>query len=322
MLKKVELGLSQIKYKGKSIGDDIRIEVEILDKFIRIDKNIKAGTTVKLDKEIGSITTDQKSTTTNVKITIIEKDILFNNVGNIEKFIKVDVNSPKPQEFVYEIELKETHSIFGKLWGKSVAIFEVTIEARILDVIKYIPDENNGWLNVKFSDNRTIPLPQCLKLKLDRIERGREYLTILEGAYRGQAASVKLKDNGDSYLSTDIQHESMARLKYSISKRKLIIGNDEYQATDHADSPWEKGLYDIEIPDYPHEDRRNYVKISSRFKTWFRIGHNGERYLHTGRASLGCITITEIEKWNEIYNKLIKARKGDSASIGVLEVVD
>ncbi len=61
---------------------------------------------------------------------------------------------------------------------------------------------------------------------------------------------------------------------------------------------------------------------SSRAKTWFRIGHEGERYLHTGGRSLGCVTITEVEKWNEIYNKLIKARKGDFLSVGVLEVID
>ena len=165
-------------------------------------------------------------------------------------------------------------------------------------------------------------MPQCLKLKLDSIERGREHLTILEGPYRGQTASIKLKDNGDSYLSTDIQHKSMARLKYSISKRKLITDKDEYQATDHPDSPWKKGLYDIEIPDYPHALGGRYEDSAVRAKTWFRIGHEGERYLHTGRVSLGCITITEVKHWDEIYNKLIKARKGDSISVGVLEIVD
>ena len=32
MLKKIEFKLLKIKYKGKSIGDDIRAEIEILDK--------------------------------------------------------------------------------------------------------------------------------------------------------------------------------------------------------------------------------------------------------------------------------------------------
>lgn len=81
-------------------------------------------------------------------------------------------------------------------------------------------------------------------------------------------------------------------------------------------------MYDIEIPDYPHSGGARYEKQAPRAKTWFRIGHNGERYLHTGGYSLGCITITEIIRWVEIYNKLIKARKGDSISVGILEVID
>jgi len=44
--------------------------------------------------------------------------------------------------------------------------------------------------------------------------------------------------------------------------------------------------------------------------------------LHTGSRSLGCITIVDTERWMEIYNALIKARKGDFMSVGVLEVID
>jgi hypothetical protein len=33
-------------------------------------------------------------------------------------------------------------------------------------------------------------------------------------------------------------------------------------------------------------------------------------------------SVVEIARWSEIYNALIKSRKGDSLSVGVLEVVD
>jgi glycerol-3-phosphate dehydrogenase len=56
--------------------------------------------------------------------------------------------------------------------------------------------------------------------------------------------------------------------------------------------------------------------------TWFRIWHGGERYLHTGSRSLGCITIVDTERWMEICNTLIKALKGDFMSVGVIEVID
>lgn len=79
---------------------------------------------------------------------------------------------------------------------------------------------------------------------------------------------------------------------------------------------------EIEIPDYPHSGGARYEKQAPRAKTWFRIGHSGERYLHTGGRSLGCITIIETTRWAEIYNVLVKARKGDFVSAGILEVVN
>ncbi len=322
MLKKIQFKLIKIKYLGKSIGNDIRIDIELLDKILRADKRMPTRKTAEFNQTIGAFPSDQKTFSAKVKITVTEKDILFNDIGKIEKTIKVDTDNIKPQNFTYNIELRENR--FGKTWGKSIAIFEVTIEALATETIRYIPDVNNGWLKVKLTSGETVSLPAFLKVQLGYIESGREYFTILEGSYRGQKASVSLDNanNSNSRLLADIKHEPSIHLQYSISQKKLVIGNKKYKATDHADSPWKKGWYDIELPDYPHKDPRNYVNISSRFKTWFRIGHSGERYLHTGRASLGCVTIIEIEKWNEIYDKLIKARKGDFLSVGVLEVID
>lgn len=320
MLKKIQFKLTRIKYTGKSIGDNIRVNIEMLDKTLQIDKRIKVGSTVEFVEEIGNFPTDQTSFTTKAKITITEKDALFNDTNNIEKVIKVDTANSKPQKFVYTIELREKR--FWKNWGKSIAKFEVTIEALVVEAIKYISDINNGWLKVKMADGNMISLPAFLKVQSEYIESGREYFTILEGFYKDQKASVSLDENMESRLLSKTEHEPLINLQYSISKKVLIINNKKYQTTDYAGSQWKKGWYDIELPDYPHKDPRSYVDISSRFKTWFRIGHAGERYLHTGRASLGCITVIEIEKWNEIYDKLIKARKEDFLSIGVLEVID
>jgi hypothetical protein len=46
-------------YAGDSIGDDIRVEIEILGKFFSFDKKIKVGQTVQIEKEIGRFETDQ-----------------------------------------------------------------------------------------------------------------------------------------------------------------------------------------------------------------------------------------------------------------------
>ena len=114
----------------------------------------------------------------------------------------------------------------------------------------------------------------------------------------------------------------MARAKYSISQKTFILNGKKYKTTDYPETPWEKGLYDIEIPDAPHKGGGNYLNQSKRARTWFRIGHNGERYLHAGGFSLGCITVIEANRWTEIYDNLIKARKGDFMSVGILEVID
>jgi len=322
MFKKIQFKLTKIKYAGKSIGSDIRVNIGILDRTLEIDKRIKVGSTVDFAKEIGSFPTDQRYFTTKVKVTITEKDILFNDINSLEKVIKIDTANSKPQKFVCPIELREKR--FWKNWGKSIAKFEITIEGSVIEAIKYIPDIDNGWFKVRLANGETASIPAFLKVQSEYIEGGREYIKILEGLYKDRSASVSLddKNNNNSWLLTDVKHEPLINFQYSISKRVLIVNNKKYQTADYAGSQWKKGWYDIELPDYPHKDPRNYVNISSRFKTWFRIGHEGERYLHTGRVSLGCITITEVEKWNEIYDKLIKARKGDFISVGVLEVID
>ena len=322
MFKKIQFKLTKIKYAGKSIGDNIRVNIEMLDKNLQVDKRIKVGKMVELAEEIGSFPTDQKFFSVKTKITITEKDALFNDINSIEQLAKINVENIKAQKFIYIIELREKR--FWKNWGKSVAKFEITIEALVMEGIKYLPDVDNGWLKVKTVGGDIISLPAFLKVQVEHTEGGREYFTILEGSYRGQKVSVSLDNvnNNSSRLLVDVKHEPAIHLQYSISKKKLIIGNKKYKATDDTETPWKKGWYDIELPDYPHPKGRSYEERALRAMSWFRIGHDGERYLHTGSRSLGCITITEVEKWDEIYNKLIKARKGDFLSVGVLEVID
>ncbi|MBU0647507.1 hypothetical protein KJ809_03775, partial [Patescibacteria group bacterium] len=190
MLKKIQFKLVRIKYTGKSIGDDIRVDVEILGNTISVDEKIIINKTVEINKEIGSFFSDQKSLATEVKITVVEKDVLFNDVGNIKESIKIDANISNPQKFAFTIELQENR--FWKNWGKSVAKFEVTLEALVVESIKYIPDVSNGWLKVNLVDGESISLPAYLKVQSEYFERNREYFTILEGYYKNKKASVSL----------------------------------------------------------------------------------------------------------------------------------
>ena len=76
------------------------------------------------------------------------------------------------------------------------------------------------------------------------------------------------------------------------------------------------------MPDASHLGGVAYMDKARLAKIWFRIGHSGSRYLHTGRVSLGCLTITEVKKWDALCETLLKARKDDSMSVGILEVSD
>ncbi|MBU0999630.1 hypothetical protein KKG24_05030, partial [Patescibacteria group bacterium] len=302
MFKSVQLKLSKIKYGGDSIGRDIRVEVEILGKFLRVDKRIKAGTAAEINREVGRFETDRGLFQAEILITVIERDLLFNDVGNAKGSVKINTAISKPQQFVFEVQVKENRSILGKFWGKATAVFEITLEAEDSDATKYVSDESDGWLWVLLEDNKTkIDLPAFLKVKVERSDNKREYFIILEGPYRGRPASVVFRNDGSSWFIASVKHEPMARAKYSISQKTFILKGRKYKTVDYPEAPWKKGLYDIEIPDYAHRGGANYPE-AKRAKTWFKIGHSGERYLHAGGRSLGCITVIETKRWMEIYN--------------------
>lgn len=323
MLKAIILKLVNVRCSGDSIGDDIRIEAEVLGKLLRIDKQFKTDILVPIEQDIGSFETDQRIFKATVHITVIEKDILFNDQGSAQGTICVDTTLKKLQRFTFDVRVEESRSIFGKQWGKRTALFTFMLEAIVSDPLRYVSDEGDGWLKARIGDSKTtIDLPSFLMVRPISKERSREYFLILEGPYRGKHASAKLREDGTSWFISDVHHESMIYARYSISKKLFILNDKKYKTVDYPKNPWNKGLYDIEIPDYAHKGGARYQEEAKRAKTWFRIGHSGDRYLHTGGISLGCITVVEKKRWMEIYSALIKARKGDFLSVGVLEVVD
>ncbi|MFH1030649.1 MAG: hypothetical protein V1770_05320, partial [bacterium] len=248
---------------------------------------------------------------------IIERDLIFNDVGNKKVNLKVDLKSDSPQSSVCKIEVQELRNFISK----KKAIFEVTMEALVSDAIGYVKETDDGWLvSVNENTKENIDLPFSLKVMIDRIESNREFFTILEGSYQGVKASVEMEQEKSRFFFK-CPHTDPVQLTYSVSKKIVKFKNKTYQATDHPETPWKKGIYDIEIPDYSHKGGQNYPQ--SKYATsWFLIGHDGERYLHLGTRSRGCMTVIEINKWDELYKSLIIARKGDGKSIGIVKVID
>lgn len=315
------LTLISIKYTGDSIGDDIRVEVEILGKTLSIDKTIRTGATMEANREIGVFEINKEVFEANVKITITEKDALFKDIGKSAEKIKIETRGKPTQLFIYKIEARETRSILGIFWGTKKAIFEIGLKVDIGNIERYTPETEDGWFITLDEKDKGISLPAHIKVNPKYIKNGREYFVPLEGENREKLLSVKLQDDGSSYLIFGVQHEPMANAAYSISKKIFTINGKKYNAIDYPDAPWIKGTYNIEIPDFPHGNNNSYTE-AKRQKVWFKIDFGEARYLHVGARSLGCMTITETARWMEIYNAIIKARKGDLKSVGVINIVD
>jgi len=74
--------------------------------------------------------------------------------------------------------------------------------------------------------------------------------------------------------------------------------------------------HEIEIADFSHDLGAPY---GAPGKVWFRIGHSGDRYVHPGRISAGCLTCAP-SQWEELYGVLHCARANDKISVGTLVV--
>lgn len=317
--KNVVLKLASIKYAGKSIGDDIQIEIKVLDQIFSTDVRLNIGETSQPNKEIGIFAADQQSFILPAKITITEKDPIFDDVASETIRIKVNFDAGTKQTSSHRIKVKETRK-FSK--GKE-AIFEVTFEIIIQEAIRYFEEMKDGFLGVYLNNNNKDPefLPAFLKVKFNNREKERDYFTILEGVYRGEMGSVKAKNKNHSYLLTGNFHTDSVHVTYSKSTKILTIKGKTYQTIDDPEEPWKRGIHDIEIADTAHKGGLGYTEKAPKAKVWFRIDHDGEQYIHTGQRTRGCITLTEQKKWDGVYQIFIRARK-NTRSIGTLEIID
>lgn len=185
--------------------------------------------------------------------------------------------------------------------------------------------DGKGWLIVRYPDASTYPpLPQYLRVSDVKTEQRRDWFTIVEGRNNGKMASVSLKTDGSSYLSSvPAPLTRAAHVKFDLNTGRLWYGDSgPVWATTMETNPVPVGVHDLEIPYEAHDLGARYESRSIFAKTWFRIGHSGDRFLHPGRISAGCATVTDVSAWTSIYEYLIKSRKSDGLSVGVLEVVD
>jgi hypothetical protein len=200
---------------------------------------------------------------------------------------------------------------------------------------RYIDGDSTGWLQVRRATGAVIALPEYLKVEFlerkkdPRTNEIRDYFKILEGRESNNKASVKQKPNGQSWLKKgNPGYRSAASVTFNIATGEVTYaGGNALGATTDSSNPVSTGIHDLELPDAPHRGGEYYMARSIRAKTWFLIGHGllgdgAGRYLHPGRISAGCVTVTDVENWNRLYQYLILSRKGDNLSVGTINVID
>ncbi len=196
----------------------------------------------------------------------------------------------------------------------------------VTEPIKYVTDaDGKGWLVVRWSeDNSTVPaIPQYLRLEYLRTANAREYFKVLEGLRAGKEASVRLKDNGQSYLVDGDPQLPAGTVTFNRRTGEFWYGSSgPISSTTDDQNPTPLGTFDLEIPDEVHVLGEGYLTESRFATTWFRIDHQGDRFLHPGRISAGCVTITDIPLWTDIYNYLIQRRRGDGRSVATITIVE
>ncbi len=189
----------------------------------------------------------------------------------------------------------------------------------------YISAPGNGWLTTKREPTgELVAVPNFLQCELVKTSLGREYFKPTEGLERGKLFSVK----AGNLNKNPVHYRGPANLTFAIGTKTLKYGiNKTATAITDASNPIATGNHPIQLPDFPHEGGVYYVRASSRSYVWFYMGIGAavkgmnDRYLHTGRASAGCVTV-EPKDWDELCDYLLLCRTGDGKNVGTITVVN
>lgn len=315
--KRIYLTIKDVKYYGDNIGDDFELHIQINEHHIQQDIKAIYNKTVKNDLLFFNnvITAEQL----NLQCKLIEKDPVFDDISN-----SVALTFP----LLFDITASKSIKLFirEKKFNtqEKLAYLIVNFEIDIRQIIYFVDLMPTGWL--KFIDKNSMELAKkkyvalAYGTKIELIDKNNHffYFRVLEGVNINLI--LALEKEKYFYLSEKIQHKEAAYLIYSISKQILYINETPYMAVDYKNNQLKKGVYKIFIPDYPHGYGIAYKEQSKYTVTWFRLSDK-DKYLHTGKLSAGCITIKEIKKWDEIYNKIILSRE-DAGIIGSVKVID
>ncbi len=132
MSKKISIKLKNIEYLGDSIGHNIRLEISIKNKVYNLNKSIKPNGLKEINEEIAQFETLKNIFEEKISIKVVEKDLIFNDIGQINDQIKIDLGSEKSKDFKFKIKVQEMRKNLRKV----TAIFNVIL---VIEQAKKIP---------------------------------------------------------------------------------------------------------------------------------------------------------------------------------------
>lgn len=186
--------------------------------------------------------------------------------------------------------------------------------------------DDKGWLVVRSDTGAEIALIEFLKVSFLSRQNGRDEFEILEGVYAGKHASVAQKSPTTSWLaSPPPAYKPAASLNFSKTSRILRTPIGDFPAKSEL-SPIANGVHPIQIPDFPHALGTHYLEQTKAALNWFylraglAVPGQEDNYLHPGRISAGCVTVTDVPDWTRLYNHLVLCRAGDNKTVGTITV--
>jgi hypothetical protein len=205
---------------------------------------------------------------------------------------------------------------------------EPPMQERYIKGVAGANGRSKGWLSVKLEPSGTVEaVVEHTRVTLTSSTPQRDYFTFVEGPHKGKAASAKRPSATQSHLSSSRPaYRRAATLTFNIAAGSVNWGGASLKAITHHLNPVSVGIHPLQLPDFPHDLGLPYLDRTPYALHWFYLGHGhatrgaNDRYLHAGTASAGCITVTDVSGWGQLYEHLILCRGLDN-TIGTVHVV-
>ena len=314
------VSLESVTLSGDDLGDDYELSFFFLPEYVVNYRLDKARDQTAAPRELlATVLVPQGLTSLKIKVVAKELDPIADDVGECDLEIDLNRDHWDDQLITTEITIKGQGRTEQNLAARMLLSLNVagsTGPALIADI------DPNGWVLSKFADNKTVPLPQGLAVEFNGIENSREVFRILEGQYKGVSASIAVATGGGTHLGPPVRRAEACSMTLFLEELSLkIVGLGSFKVLKMPPSETIKaGVYPVCVPDLPHEGGRRFRSKARHAETWFRISDAGDRYLHPGARSKGCVTLEDIGEWERVYHFLINCRL-DDLHIGTLEVV-